>query len=129
MERNMESKRHEAKNHESKGNKLNKALIALYTSSNELSSEEWFIDSCALMHLTKREEWLKDKKEKELKITVADDRKLVSQPQGNIPISALINDKADEMQVKNAVYVPKVVTNLLSVSHMVVKYQIIAVKL
>ncbi|KAK9717083.1 hypothetical protein QE152_g24382 [Popillia japonica] len=103
------SKRHEAKNHKS-----NRTLIALYTSSNKLSSEKWFIDSCASMHVTKREEWLDDKKEKELKITVADDRKLTSQAQGNIPISVLINDKIDEIQVKNAVYVTNVVTNLLS---------------
>ncbi|KAK9751402.1 Zinc knuckle [Popillia japonica] len=108
------NKRYEAKNYESKENKSNKALIALYMSSNELSSEEWFIDSCASMHLTKREEWLVNKKEQELKITVADDRKLVSQSQGNVPISVLINDKIDEIQVKNAVYVPNVVTNLLS---------------
>ncbi|KAJ8940027.1 hypothetical protein NQ314_010858 [Rhamnusium bicolor] len=88
----------------------------LLSKSNEVSSNDWYIDSGALQHMTLNENLLVETKETSIKeISTANSAKLSGSHVGKVMLS--VNEK--DIEVKNVLHVPNLAANLLSVSKIV----------
>lgn len=101
--------------------KKSSALSAVFLSGN-FNATDWYIDSGASVHLTARKDWLTnittDTNLKE--IMVANKSTVAVICSGDIALKSIINDgKFHDVTIKNAMYVPELTTNLLSVSQLI----------
>ena len=89
--------------------------------SGNFNDTEWYVDSGASVHLTARKDWLEnvtdntDMKE----IMVANKSTLPVLSSGDIKLKSIVNNKDHDVVIKNAMYVPDLTTNLLSVSQLI----------
>lgn len=97
-----------------------KAFNAVFLTGN-FNSTDWYIDSGCSVHLTSRKEWLENVHSNlRLKeITVANDNKLSVELTGDIVIETLVGNQKNRVKVCDVLYVPKLMTNLLSVSQLI----------
>lgn len=87
--------------------------------SAQYKNDEWYLDSGASMHLTCRKDWLLNKRTSNLKeIVVANSSRLPVQNSGEIDLLCRVNTEINEIEIRNAQYVPGLTTNLLSVSQL-----------
>ncbi|XP_039313806.1 uncharacterized protein LOC105196674 isoform X1 [Solenopsis invicta] len=101
-------------NFSNKSKDKDKALLV--SCKNTGSSEDWYIDSGATIHLTNKKDWFQDfDEENGHSVAVASGQTLNFQGKGNV----IISTKNGEKKISNVVYVPDLKTNLLSVSKMV----------
>lgn len=98
------------------------ALSAVFSSGN-FSSSDWYIDSGASHHVTCKKEWISDFKEmvEPRDITIANQTKLPVLGTGNIKLTTIVNGQKHYVEVRNALYVPGVTTNLLSIGQIIKK--------
>lgn len=103
-------------NEKKKTNKREETSNFIAAFSGE-SSEKWYIDSGASMHMCSNKDWMYDVSEPSVKtITVTNREPLSVKGIGSIYINISQNSK---IQVRNVLYVPGLATNLLSVSTIV----------
>ncbi|KAG5872657.1 hypothetical protein JTB14_029698 [Gonioctena quinquepunctata] len=77
----------------------------------------WYIDSGASLHMTMPDHWLEHKVSPEVKeIVVANNSKLQVTAMGPINLRICLNGSVENIQIKNVLLVPRLSTNLLSVS-------------
>ncbi|CAH2108768.1 unnamed protein product [Euphydryas editha] len=91
--------------------------------SGKFNNQEWYVDSGASVHLTPNKQWLTNVSyEKEGQtIIVADKTKVPIACSGDIKISTIVNDCSFDVDIKNVYCIPKLTTNLLSVSQLINK--------
>lgn len=98
----------------------NKKFSLLTTLPENIGLNEWYVDSGATAHMTGKKDWIVNYTVDTIKeVTIANNEKLSTDGRGDVQI-----DLADNSCVKtitDVVYVPKLSTNLLSVSKMVEK--------
>lgn len=101
----------------------NNAFSAVFLTNGKFNREDWYVDSGASAHLTVNEHWIKDAvMDKNLgEITVANNSKVPVVCTGNIDIKTEVNGKKIDVVIKNALCVPNLTTNLLSVSQLIKK--------
>lgn len=89
--------------------------------TGKFDKSDWYVDSGCSVHLTSRKDWLKNiTKDVQMKeITVANENKLAIECGGDIDITTTVEDKQHPITVCNALYVPELMTNLLSVSQLI----------
>lgn len=88
-------------------------------STTSSPSTDWFVDSGATSHMTNRSDWFSDLKQESApkSITVANGQQIPSEGKGTISLNMFGNVK----QISDALYVPDLAVNLLSVSKLVEK--------
>lgn len=107
-------------------NKTEKATSNAFSAvflNGEFSKSDWYIDSGASVHLTANEEWLtnvsRDLKVKE--IVVANKDKVPVLCTGDVQITTKTHACEYDITVEGVLCVPKLTTNLLSVSQLISK--------
>lgn len=86
----------------------------------------WYMDSCASMHMTKKEDWLKDKEVCDTRIVAANNKSLRGTAKGSISLKTSNGNQIEKISVQEVTYVPGIAANLLSVSKVTDKgYQVI----
>lgn len=98
-------------------NEDNKSFIAAFSATLQtMSSDLWYVDSGASMHMSNRSDSMYDMQNSPISsITVASKTPLSVESMGSINLLLGKN----KVQVNNVLYVPKLAANLLSVSAMV----------
>lgn len=86
--------------------------------NGQYNKSEWYIDSGASAHMTSNENWIENANFMPAmsEITVADSTKLPVMCSGDVKITT---DRNYEITVKNVLCIPKLSTNLLSVSELI----------
>lgn len=89
--------------------------------NGRFSRNDWYVDSGASAHLTSNENWIKNvSTEYSIKeIVVANEEKLSVKCSGDVQIATVTDDSEYDVIVKGVLCVPKLTTNLLSVSQLV----------
>lgn len=100
--------------------KKSNAFSAVFLSGN-FNRADWYIDLGASVHLTTREDWLKNKQQdSELtEIMVANKTKISVICQADIDITTVVGRDKHKVTIKKVLYVPELTTNLLSVSQLI----------
>lgn len=94
----------------------NSGFVAAFSAFSSCVNDQWYLDSGAAMHMTKRNDWLYDTQKPPIsKITIADKTSLPVMSTGNVNINLGGDNK---IQVRDVLYVPDIAVNLLSVSAM-----------
>lgn len=102
-------------------NKFNREENALFTSfvaKDSFDSNDWFIDSGASAHMTKRNDLISTFYSSNNEVTVANNNRLKVKGTGDVRMNVRKNDSTDSVLIKNVQYVPGICANLLSVSRM-----------
>ncbi|KAG5864100.1 hypothetical protein JTB14_016257 [Gonioctena quinquepunctata] len=102
------------------GNKSSNAFSAVFLST-QFSKDDWYVDSGASGHLTVNSDWLTNVSENfELQdiITANNQRNSVSCV-GDINIVTVVNRNSHDITITNAMCVPGLTTNLLSVGKLI----------
>src|SRR5436190_13941341 len=102
------------------GPRKSEALLTLLSANCEKS--EWFVDSGATAHMSPNKmlfEQIQDNKD--FTVTIANNEKIHSEGIGNIKIKTELGEK----EIKDAIYVPEIKANLLSVSKMTEKGHVV----
>lgn len=94
------------------------SFIAAFSANvKQYTSEDWFVDSGASMHMTGRDDWMYNVCEPPVKsITVANSEPLAVKRVGCVDIHI---NQHKKIQIKNVLFVPGLAANLLSVSTIV----------
>lgn len=102
------------------GDKKSSALSAVFLSGN-FNQTDWYIDSGASVHLTSRKDWLENVQEdvNMKEIMVANKSTVPVICSGDIQLKSIVNNKEHNIVIKNAMYVPELTTNLLSVNQLI----------
>lgn len=88
--------------------------------SNANITSEWYIDSGATSHMTMRKNILRNKSVSSIKnVVVADNTSLPIECVGEVRMSVLNGNNVADLTIKKVQCVPKLCTNLLSVSQLV----------
>lgn len=94
-------------------------FAAVFSAYNSLNQDDWYIDSGATMHMTRRSDWMYDEESPPIhRITVANSEAIPVQSMGKVNIQAKLNKNEHQIQVRNVLFVPELTTNLLSVSQL-----------
>lgn len=88
------------------------------SASYSLDSNEWIIDSGASQHMTNRNDWMKNGREVNDNVTIANDSKLCVKRIGNVELKLEIDNGCVSLKIHDVLYVPELFTNLLSVSRL-----------
>jgi len=106
----------EVKKNEDSSNAFNAVFL-----TGNFNNTDWYVDSGCSVHLTSRKDWLenvnKDVPVKE--ITVANNTRLAIAGSGDVQITTTIAEEEHSVRVSNVLYVPNLMTNLLSVSQLI----------
>lgn len=96
------------------------AFNAVFLTGN-FDKSEWYIDSGCSVHLTSRKDWIQNVQHagKLRQITVANDNKLSVECCGDVEIITIADNKDHSVTISEVLYVPKLMTNLLSVSKLI----------
>lgn len=95
------------------------AFNAVFLTGN-FNNSDWYVDSGCSVHLTSRKDWLENVNDKlpMKEITVANNTRLAIECSGDVQITT-IADEEHSVRVSNVLYVPELMTNLLSVSQLI----------
>lgn len=100
-----------------KENKSN-AFSAVFL-TNGFNDDDWYVDSAATNHVTSRKDWLLNVEQADIdKITVANNEHISVDCVGQANITTIVNNQKFDIVVNDVLYVPKLSTNLLSVSQL-----------
>ncbi|XP_052757808.1 uncharacterized protein LOC113516220 [Galleria mellonella] len=116
--------RHISKNCKSKKKEQNtnrdSGYVAVFSATTK-NNNGWYIDSGASMHMTMRRDWIYDEIPPPISnIKIANDKMLPVKSCGKLNLNVIGKDgNKHTIQVKNVLYVPELVSNLLSVSQMI----------
>ncbi|GBP42186.1 Retrovirus-related Pol polyprotein from transposon TNT 1-94 [Eumeta japonica] len=110
----------DSSNTKSSERKQTNAFNAVFLNGS-FSRNDWYVDSGASAHLTSNENWIKNvSTEYSIKeIVVANEEKLSVKCSGDVQIATVTDDSEYDVIVKGVLCVPKLTTNLLSVSQLV----------
>lgn len=99
----------------------NKSFVAAFSAMQLNDCINWYVDSGASMHMTMHKELLVNETIPPIStIKIADNKTLHVESCGNVILHIPNNDgSSSEILVKNVLYVPKLSTNLLSVSKII----------
>lgn len=88
--------------------------------NGEFSTEDWYIDSGASVHMTANRDSLRDMRKHEIKeIVVANKTSMPVMCAGDTLLTTCVNNDQFDIRVKNVLYIPNLTTNLLSVSQLI----------
>lgn len=109
--------------------KESNAFSAVFLSGN-FSQTDWYIDSGASCHLTSKQDWLMitTKQHNVKEIVIADKSRVPVNGCGDVQITTVVGDTEYQIPVTEVLYVPKLATNLLSVSQLMAKGNIVTFK-
>lgn len=101
----------------------NKHAFSAVFLSGQFCKEDWYIDSGASVHLTVNREWLTEESEPDniKEIAVANNMKVPVECAGNVDITTVVGRSEYSVTIKDALCVPQLTTNLLSVSQLIKK--------
>lgn len=110
----------DSSNTKSSERKQTNAFNAVFLNGS-FSKNDWYVDSGASAHLTSNEDWIKNVSTKHpiKEIVVANEEKLSVKCSGDAQIVTITDDGEYDVIVKGVLCVPKLSTNLLSVSQLV----------
>ena len=95
----------------------NKKAFAAFLTQQKYSDDDWFLDSCASMHLTNNASLLQDPlSEPGVNITTINDETLQVKSVGTANISVIVDGIKDKIRTENVNFVPNIAANLLSVA-------------
>lgn len=95
------------------------SFAAVFSAYSSLNQDEWYIDSGATMHMTRRSDWMYDEQPPPIhRITVANSEAIPVQSMGKVNIQTKLNKVEHQIQVRNVLFIPELTTNLLSVSQL-----------
>lgn len=112
----------EVSNNKGNERKQTNVFSAVFLSGN-FNNQDWYVDSGASVHLTANKQWLTNisNEKKGQTITIADKTQVPIECSGDIRISTKVNDCNFDVDIKDVFCVPKLTTNLLSVSQLIHK--------
>lgn len=89
--------------------------------SGQFRKTDWYIDSGASVHLTTNKDWLENVSTKTeiTEIIVANKNKIPVLGKGEVKLITVVGKEEHNIKVTNALYVPELTTNLLSVSQLI----------
>lgn len=89
--------------------------------NGEFDKHDWYVDSGASVHLTANKDWLENVSEdtKEQNVMIANKTRITVNCVGNVNLNTVVNKQKYSITIKNALYVPELATNLLSVSELI----------
>lgn len=94
-------------------------FAAIFSAYSTLNQDDWYIDSGATMHMTRRSDWMYDEQSPPIhRIKVANNEAIPVQSMGKVNIQTKLNKDEHRIQVRNVLFIPKLTTNLLSVSQL-----------
>lgn len=94
-------------------------FAAIFSAYSSLNPDDWYIDSGATMHMTKRSDWMYDLEAPPIqKITVANNSTVSVQNMGKVNIQTNVCKDVHQIQVRNVLFIPELSANLLSVSQL-----------
>lgn len=94
-------------------------FTAVFSAYSTLHQDDWYIDSGATMHMSRRSDWMYDEQPPPIpRITVANSEAIPVQSMGKVNIQTNLNKNEYRIQVRNVLYIPDLTTNLLSVSQL-----------
>lgn len=107
-------------NSEKKSSKTSNAFSAVFF-NRIFDKSDWYVDSGASSHLTSNRDWMTDVNYSGFakEIIVANQNKIPVMCCGNIKITTSTEDSDYDITVENVLCVPKLSTNLLSVSQLI----------
>lgn len=106
---------------QSKENKHQNAFAAFFLDT-KYSKDDFYIDSGCSAHVTAQKEWLINVRNSNLPdIMVANETILPVEKEGEINIRTVTDKGKHDITIKDALYVPGITTNLLSVSQLIKK--------
>lgn len=92
---------------------------------NGIKENYWYMDSCASMHMTKRDDWLEDKEICDTTIVAANNKSLRGTVKGSVNLKVSNGSQIEQISVKEMTYVRGIAANLVSVSKITDKgYQV-----
>lgn len=102
--------------------KQTNAFSAVFLSGS-FDNGDWYIDSGASVHLTAREDCIKNRSNKTMvkEIVIANKEKLSVLCSGDVLVKTIVGKSTFDIWVKDAMCVPELTTNLLSVSQLISK--------
>ena len=84
-----------------------------------LTKQDWVIDSAASDHYCNNKAWFTDFQSIPVRnITIGDNRVIHAVGRGNVPVKVQVNDRIQEGVINQALYVPDIGVNLISVSRL-----------
>ena len=100
-----------------------KALLTTILSTGKVDPKEWYIDSGASVHITNSKANMIDETSanKCEEVITADNTRLSVAGSGNVELKVQAAGEEDFVTIRDAMYVPSIATNLLSVSKMTEK--------
>lgn len=97
----------------------NNVFSAIFSAYNTLNQDDWYIDSGATMHMTRRSDWMYDLQPPPIqKITVANNDTVSVQQIGKVNIQTVTSNDEHRIQVRDVLLIPDLSANLLSVSQL-----------
>lgn len=104
------------------GTKMNNDSSLTCFVANQCTSEEWIIDSGATSHMTNNSTWMKNIKEDTVEnVTIANNSKMEVGISGDVEVMLKNGKQRKNVIIRDVLHVPKLCTNLLSVSSLVNK--------
>lgn len=100
-------------------NNNNNVFSAIFSAYSTVNQDEWYIDSGATMHMSRRSDWMYDLQTPPIqKIMVANNDSVSVQKMGNVNIQTNVMNTEHMIQVRNVLFIPELSANLLSVSQL-----------
>lgn len=83
--------------------------------------DEWYLDSCASLHMSGNKNCLKNLRKCDRKVTAANYGEIKVEAIGTAVIETLIRGKKPRIQIKDVLYIPRLAANLLSAHKIVAR--------
>lgn len=98
------------------------AWLSLFSACNT-GNADWYIDSGASAHMTMNEDWLNSKNPTSAiqEIVVVNNDRLPVKATGKLPLQVAKNNKTETIEIHDALLIPGISVNLLSMSKIVEK--------
>jgi hypothetical protein len=101
--------------------KAEKAIVSLAALSTTAMDSEWLIYSRAGSHMSVRKDWIEDLNYRRQEVSVANNEKVYTEGSGDVMVKLNYKNSNAIKIIKCVLYVPCLMTNLVSVSKMVEK--------
>lgn len=93
-----------------------KSMCAVLNTGSFVDPHDWYFDSGATCHMTKHRSWIKDMKNVEDSVNIANNLQIRVDGIGHCEVQANNGSFQQELDIKEVSFVPDLSTNLLSVS-------------
>lgn len=91
-------------------------FAAIFSAHSSMDPDDWYIDSGATMHMSRRSDWMYDLQTSPIqKIMVANNDAVSVQNMGKVNIQTNVCKDVHQIQVRNVLFIPELSANLLSV--------------